>query len=57
MTTGRGKRKLSVLLSADLEGCGRLMGEDEVATVRTVTSYQEIMASLIQHHRAGLRIT
>lgn len=57
MTTERLKRKLSALLSADVEGYGRLMGEDEVATVRTLTSYRDIMASLIQQHRAGLRIT
>ena len=57
MATERVKRKLSALLSADVEGYGRLMGEDEVATVRTVTAYRGLMASFIHHHRVGLRIT
>lgn len=30
------KRKLSAILSADVEGYSRLMGEDEEATVRTI---------------------
>jgi len=29
------KRKLTAILSADVEGYSRLMGEDEEATVRT----------------------
>ena len=29
------KRKLAALLSADVEGYSRLMGEDEVGTIRT----------------------
>jgi len=32
------KRKLTAILSADVEGYSRLMGEDEEATVRTLTS-------------------
>ena len=32
------KRKLTAILSADVEGYSRLMGEDEGATVRTLTS-------------------
>ena len=27
------------------------MGEDEVATIHTLTAYREVMASLIQQHR------
>ena len=51
MTTERVKRKLSALLSADVKGYSRLMGEDEVATVRTLENYRKVMADLIQQHR------
>jgi adenylate cyclase len=33
------KRKLTAILSADVEGYSRLMGDDEEATVRTLTAY------------------
>ena len=51
MTTEGFKRKLTAILSADVKGYSRLMGEDEVATVRTLTAYREVMAALIQKHR------
>jgi adenylate cyclase len=44
------KRKLTAILSADVEGYSRLMGDDEEATVRTLTSYREVLAALIQQH-------
>jgi len=44
------KRKLAAILSADVEGYGRLMGDDEEATVRTITTYREVMTTLIQQH-------
>ena len=44
------KRKLTAILSADAEGYSRLMGEDEEATVRTLTDYREVMGTLIQQH-------
>jgi adenylate cyclase len=44
------KRKLTAILSADVEGYSRLMGEDEEATVRTITAYREVMSTLIQQH-------
>jgi len=34
------KRKLTAILSADVEGYSRLMGENEDATIRTLTSYR-----------------
>jgi class 3 adenylate cyclase len=43
MTQERTKRKLTAILSADVKGYSRLMGEDEVATIRTLTTYQEVM--------------
>ncbi len=42
------KRKLTAILSADVEGYSRLMGEDEDATIRTLTSYRELMSTLIE---------
>jgi adenylate cyclase len=45
------QRKLTAILSADVKGYSRLMGEDEVATIRTLTAYREVMATLIQQHR------
>jgi adenylate cyclase len=45
------QRKLTAILSADVEGYSRLMGEDEEATIRTLTSYRKVMANLIQQHR------
>ncbi|MFQ5897295.1 MAG: tetratricopeptide repeat protein [Candidatus Methylomirabilia bacterium] len=45
------ERKLTAILSADVKGYSRLMGEDEVATVQTLTAYRGVMASLIRQHR------
>ncbi len=45
------ERKLAAILSADVEGYSRLMGENEVATVRTLTAYREVMATLIRERR------
>jgi len=51
MTAQKVKRKLTAILSADVEGYSRLMGEDEAATIRTLTVYKKAMTSLItQHH-------
>jgi adenylate cyclase len=41
------RRKLSAILSADVEGYSRLMADDEEATVQTITSYREFMTSII----------
>ena len=51
MTEEGFKRKLTAILSADVEGYSRLMGEDEDATIRTLTTYRELMSTLIQKHR------
>lgn len=51
MTDEGFKRKLAAILSADVKGYSTLMGEDEDATVRTLTTYREVMANLIQQHR------
>jgi adenylate cyclase len=49
MTTQEVKRKLAAILSADVKGYSRLMGEDEKGTVRTLNAYKEVMTGLIQH--------
>jgi adenylate cyclase len=51
MTPEGFKRKLTAILSADVGGYSRLMGEDEEATVRTLTSYRTAMSDLIQQYR------
>jgi adenylate cyclase len=51
MTTQEVKRKLAAILSADVKGYSRLMGEDEEWTLRTLNAYKEVMRSLIQQHR------
>jgi class 3 adenylate cyclase len=45
------ERKLAAIFSADVQGYSRLMGEDEGATIRTLTTYREVMTTLIQQHR------
>jgi len=51
MTTQDVKRKLTAILSADVKGYSRLMGADEEGTLRTLTAYREVIATLIQQHR------
>ena len=51
MERGPVQRKLTAIISADVKGYSRLMGEDEEATIRTLTSYRGIMANLIQQRR------
>ena len=50
MTPQEVKRKLAAILSADVKGYSRLMGEDEKGTVRTLNAYKEVVTGLIQHH-------
>src|SRR6266852_927575 len=45
------KRKLAAIFAADVKGYSRLMGEDEVATLHTLTAYRQITDALIQQHR------
>jgi adenylate cyclase len=44
------KRKLTAILSADAVGYSRLMGENESATVHTITSYRNVISTLIKQH-------
>jgi adenylate cyclase len=45
------ERKLAAILSADVKGYSRLMGEDEVATIRMLSAYREVMSTLIRQYR------
>jgi adenylate cyclase len=45
------ERRLSAILSADVHGYSRLMGEDEPATVRLIMAYRALMAGRIDEHR------
>jgi adenylate cyclase len=51
MSTKGFKRKLTAILSADVAGYGRLLGEDDNATVRTLTRHRENMSTLIRQHQ------
>jgi len=45
------KRKLAAILSADVEGYSRLMGNDEARTIHTLTAYKEAMTAQIKQNR------
>jgi adenylate cyclase len=48
------ERKLAAILSADVAGYSRLMGADEVGTLRTLTAYRAVMDPLIHQHRGRI---
>jgi adenylate cyclase len=54
MNTENFKRRLAAIFSADVVGYSRLMGEDDAATVKTITAYREVMATLIKQHRGRM---
>jgi TolB-like protein/class 3 adenylate cyclase/Tfp pilus assembly protein PilF len=51
MNTQDFKRRLTAILSADVEGYSLLMRDDEEATVRTITVYRTAMTHLIEQYR------
>jgi len=44
------ERRLAAILSADVEGYSRLMGDDEVATVRAITENRAVIATAVAGH-------
>jgi len=48
------RRRLAAIMSADVKGYSRLMGQDETTTVRTLTSYREAMTILIEQHHGRI---
>lgn len=51
MTPDQVKRKLAAILSADVKGYSRLMGEDEEWTLRTLNTYKGLIRNLVGEHR------
>jgi adenylate cyclase len=49
--TVRVQRRLAAILSADVAGYSRLMGEDEVATIRTLSEYRAAISEIVAAHR------
>jgi len=45
------ERKLTATLCADVFGYSRLMGDDQQATLRTLSSHRKLIDSLIEQHR------
>src|SRR5580700_5011510 len=54
LEANRVERKLSASFAADVEGYSRLMGRDEVGTLRTLTAYRVIIDRLIASHRGRI---
>src|ERR1700720_1904628 len=44
------ERKLTAILCADVYGYSRLMGEDEEATIRTLSAHRRTIDGLIEQH-------
>ena len=51
MTTEGVNRRLTAILSADVEGYSRLMSQDEVGTIRTLTTYREAISILVKQYK------
>jgi adenylate cyclase len=45
------ERKLTAILCADVYGYSRLMGQDDEATLQTLTSHRQLIDSSIHGHR------
>ena len=51
MAENQTQRKLTAILSADVKGYSKLMGDDDEATVNTITAYRKVITELIQNHQ------
>ena len=47
-------RKLVAILAADVAGYSKLMADDEVATMRTLTAYREVFAEHVTGHKGRI---
>src|SRR5436309_15316376 len=54
MEAHRVERKLAAILSADAKGYSRLIGEDEEATIRTLSGHREVMVGTVRTHAGRL---
>ncbi|MBI3797557.1 MAG: adenylate/guanylate cyclase domain-containing protein [Deltaproteobacteria bacterium] len=50
----RVERKLAAILSADVQGYSRLMGEDEEGTLRALSACREVIDAVIHQHRGRI---
>jgi len=50
MEAHRVERKLAAILHADVQGYSRLIAQDDTATLRTLTTYLEMMHTLVRQH-------
>ena len=57
MTPDQLKRKLTAILSADVKGYSRLMGEDEEGTIHNLKASLEAIKGFIQQHRGRVVAT
>jgi adenylate cyclase len=48
------ERKLAAIFAADVEGYSRMMGRDEVGTLRTLTAYRVTIDRLIASHHGRI---
>jgi len=51
MTSDEVQRKLTEILSADMKGYSRLMGDDPEGTLKTLTAYREFCSDNIQENK------
>ena len=54
MNEEQAQRKLTAIFIADVAGYSRMMREDEMATVNTLSAYREVMTNLIRQHRGRI---
>ena len=47
-------RKLAAILSADVVGYSRLMGDDEEATIHTLKRYRAVLGTIVQQHHGRI---
>ena len=57
MTTQEVRRKLTAILSADVKGYSRLMGEDEEWTVHTLNAYKQVMRGGVNPMKSDTRLS
>ncbi len=57
MTPPKLKRKLTAILSADVKGYSRLMGEDEEGTIRTLKAHLEVINEHIEQNQGRIVAT
>jgi class 3 adenylate cyclase len=57
MTEGELKHRLAAILSADVVGYSRLMAEDEVVTVRTLSAWWDKISRIVDDNEGRIKLT